>query len=90
VNLSETTWTLVAHSYRDHQGRRMWITEDGSDIDDLFADGLLEKKILMQRRKDAEWQIMARLPCPGWRKIQRWRVRNPLEVLPPHLRKVRA
>jgi predicted NAD/FAD-dependent oxidoreductase len=88
LNISADGWTQVAHSYRDSQGWRRWVTEDGSDIDALYADAATEKVILMQRRRDTEWQIVARLPSPAWRTVQRWRMRRPLAL--PTVRRWRA
>lgn len=87
MNLSADRWTVVAHSYQSGQWRN-WIGEDGKPLGNLYADGMAEKIIIMQRRGAEGWELVARLPSPSWLTVQRWRSRRPLVL--PAVRRYRA
>ncbi len=89
MNLSADRWTIIARSYQSGQWRS-WAREDKKPWGNLYDDAMAEKIIVMQRRGIDGWQLVARLPSPAWRTVQWWRMRRPLVVLPPHLRRVRA
>jgi hypothetical protein len=89
VNLSEKHWTVVATS-RPGTHTREWSYRPGFTGKTINFAALCEAIILMHRRDGDDWQLVARHPCAHWRKVQAWRVRKPLEVLPPAFRKVRA
>jgi hypothetical protein len=89
LNLSEKHWTVVATS-RPGTHTREWVFHYGFNRIHIASAAQSENVILMHRRDGDDWQLVARHPCAHWRKVQQWRVRKPLEVLPPHLRKVRA
>jgi len=81
--LSHDRWTVVATSYTDIGATRLWRFAYGHDERATYDAAFSERIILMHRRRDNGWELVARLPPPSWRHLVRWRQRRPL-ILPPN------
>ena len=86
--LTRDTWTVIAKSYRGPDARRRWKYEPDADLATVFRGVNDETVLLMQRRDDSEWALVARMAPASWRKVKRWRDTRPLML--PEVRKYRA
>jgi hypothetical protein len=80
VTLTTDGWTLIAKSYRGADAWRRWRYEPDADLATVFRGVNDETVLLMHRRAESEWELVARIAPPAWRHVKRWRDRHPLAV----------
>lgn len=73
MNLTPDKWTIIATS--DTPGR--WKFQPGHTSTDAMDRAKCGEWIVMHRKADGGWQLLARLSSPAWRKLDRWCERNP-------------
>jgi hypothetical protein len=78
VILTADSWTVIASSGRRADARRSWRFKPGYNGEEMLAAAFAERVLLMHRRADNEWELVARIAPGCWRHVKRWRDRHPL------------
>ena len=67
--LSKTEWTVIA-SRPANKPEVRWQWVDGYEPGATLRAADRDEIIVMQRRRDGRQEVVARLPCRAWKRIQ--------------------